>query len=197
MVQMNKSIFANFLEEENPAPKKAPKKGISKETKAKVKKVAEKEKANNPGKEENIVQVYDSDILDDDIDNDFPPLSEDLTELALRSNEAQLKKHINDEKLQQFKIEQSKIDLLKKAGDLAEVEFMKFVYLGYMEKVSIDLLRMTKKLETRMKAFVEEGDYKGLAKLIDKEHSLILATVKKNQKEDLKKWEKENRKGRK
>lgn len=194
----NKSIFANFLEEENPAPKKkASKKGISKETKAKVKKIADKDKSKNPKKEEKIIEVYDSDILDDDDDNDFPPLSEDLTELALRSNEAQLKKHINDERLQQFKIEQSKIDLLKKAGDLAEVEFMKFVYLGYMEKVSIDLLRMTKKLETRMKAFVDEGDFKGLAKLIDKEHSLILATVKKNQKEDLKKWEKENRKGRK
>jgi hypothetical protein len=100
-------------------------------------------------------------------------------------------KPIQLEELQRFKIEQSKMDLLKKAGNLAEVDYMKWVYLGYMEKISIDLLRMTKKLETRLKAFVEEGDYKGLVKLVDKEHSLILATVKKNQKEDLKKWKRD------
>lgn len=178
---MPKNIFSQFMEEPEQKPPPPKKKGISKETKDKVLTVIDQ----NVRKEKEKPAVR--------INHD----SLDLPDLIEQSSRSELMKPIQLEELQRFKIEQSKMSLLKNAGELAEVEFMKFVYLGYMEKVSIDMLRMTKKLENRIKAFVEEGDSKGLTKLIDKEVSLVLATVKKNQKEDLKRWEKDMKRGKK
>lgn len=155
--------------------KESPKvtKGISEETKEKALSIIDQEK--------NIQNEKFADYMDSD--------DVDLPDLTKESYKAQLMKHINDEKLQKYKIEQEKMKMMKAAGDIQERSFAEFLYYGYMEKCNLDFLSMMKKLKPKLDALVKEKDTAGVIKLINKEIKNTLTTIKKNQKKDVKEWE--------
>ncbi len=117
-------------------------------------------------------------------------ITNDLADLIEQSSRAELMKPIQLEELQKFKIEQEKMKMMKAAGDVQETPFAEFLYYGYMEKCNLDFLAMCKKLKPRIDAKVKERDTAGVIKLLNKEIKSILMTIKKNQKKDVKEWEK-------
>jgi len=73
---------------------------------------------------------------------------------------------------------------------IAEFEFMNFLYFGYMEKVNTDCLGMMKRLEPILINLVKEGDCRGIIKRVNKELKSIFIEIKKSQSVDIKNWEK-------
>jgi len=110
--------------------------------------------------------------------------------LVKKAAEAKLQGEINKTTISDLKIEQEKMELKKKAGQIAEFEFMNFLYFGYMEKVNTDCLGMMKRLEPILINLVKEGDCRGIIKRVNKELKSIFIEIKKSQSVDIKNWEK-------
>jgi hypothetical protein len=113
----------------------------------------------------------------------------EFDKLYHKAARAKLVGEIQKTEIQKFKLEQEKMELKKKAGQIAEFSFMDFLYFGYMEKINLDLLGMMKRLEPLLINRVKEQDHKGIIKLVDKEINSILVEIKKSQAKDLKNWE--------
>ena len=172
---MSKNMFASFSGE-TPTPKKKP---VPK--KKTVPKKGSNKKATGSKPETNKSKS-------DDFKND-----PEILDLTIESHIAQLKKQPLKNEAQEFINERKKLELLKEAGDVMEFQVGDFLFFGYMEKCNNDIISMTKKLKLKITNFVNERDVDGLIKLIDKEHKSILSTIKKNQKKDVKNWQKEHK----
>lgn len=112
----------------------------------------------------------------------------DLARLIQKSTRAKLEEQILKNEQIRYKNEQEKIKLLKGAGELIEYSLADFLFIGYMEKASSDLLGMMKRLEPIIINLVKEGDCKGIIKRVNKDIKAILIEVKKSQAEDVRKW---------
>lgn len=121
---------------------------------------------------------------------DFDP-GDDESELIKESMKAKLMEPIQKEQLNNFKIEMQKIDFLEKAGKVAEVPYMEFVYISHIEKLHVDLLRMIDMIKPKLSPLIMDCDEKGVNKLLKNEVREIIRSVKKGQKEAAKSWKKD------
>ena len=123
--------------------------------------------------------------------NDLDDMDEkSLEELA---GEAMLREKISKAELAAYKVEQQKLDLDVKAGNIAEVPYMEFVYISHIEKMYVDLLRMVDKIKPKLTPFIQDQDEAGAIKLLKKEIIDTIRNVKQGQKEALKSWKKDLR----
>lgn len=120
--------------------------------------------------------------------DDFAGHDEDIEELSKASYIANLKEQVLKNDGIHFQNEIKKMSLLKSAKNVISVDYAEFVYFGYMEKINVELLMMTKKLKSKIEARMKEHDLSGILRLIDREHETIIRETKKNQAEDAEKW---------
>jgi hypothetical protein len=112
----------------------------------------------------------------------------DLDELVKASQIANLEEQVLKNDGIRYTNETKKIELEKKAKNIIDLSLAEFLYFGYMEKIGIEILMMTKKLRDKIEVKVQDNDAAGILKLIDREHETILREVKKAQVDDLEKW---------
>lgn len=155
---------------------------------------AEKEKnpdADNGGKIRGKGKKSKLDTYIDSIDFDNVKTT-DMEELVNASQVANLREQILKNEKLSHEISIKQIELNKKSKNIIDISLAEFLYFGYMEKIGIELLMMTKKLRDKIEAKVQDNDSPGILKLIDREIETILREVKKAQKDDLEKWRKED-----
>ena len=111
-----------------------------------------------------------------------------LYNLAAR---AKLQSEINKTSIQEYRLEQEKMQLKLRAGQLAEVPYMEFVYISHIEKLQNELLRLTEKIKSKINPFVQEKDTSGVLKILKNEITETIRDVKKGQIESCKSWKKE------
>lgn len=179
---MSKNMFASFSKE-TPTPNK---KSVPKKKMVPKKRAGKKSTTEKPEPETKQSKNKSSD------ENNFKN-SPEILDLTIESHIANLKKQPLKNEAQEFINERKKLELLKEAGDVMEFQVGDFLFFGYMEKCNNDIISMTKKLKLKITNYVMEKDVDGLIKLIDREHKSILSTIKKNQKKDVKNWQKEHK----
>jgi hypothetical protein len=117
--------------------------------------------------------------------------SKELHELVQKSQIATLEEQIIKNDISRAKAEQEKMKLKRQAGELIERRLAEFLYFGHIEKLYIEILTLTKKLEPIIDNLVKERDTRGVVKRLDRELQNILAEVRKAQEKDLEEWEEE------
>ena len=152
------------------------------ETNQKVRKVKPKKKTNNYNNGLDEEGDYVSDHGEDP----------ELKSLAKAAYRADLEEQVLKNELHRFKIEQEKVKLKKETGQLIELNLANFIFLGYMEKMNIELLGLCKKIEPIIINMVKEGDGKAVLKRFNREFQNIIVGVKKSQSDDLEEWREEN-----
>ena len=115
----------------------------------------------------------------------------ELKSLAKAAYRADLEEQVLKNELHRFKIEQEKLKLKKEAGQLIEMSLANFIFLGYMEKMNIELLGLCKKIEPIIINMAKEKDGKGILKRFNREFQNIIVGVKKSQSDDLEEWREE------
>lgn len=88
-------------------------------------------------------------------------------------------------------VKRKNIQLEMETKDLIEFAFAEYYFFSYMDKISSDMLRLTKKLKPQIVNFCLERDPEGLLKYLQKEIELSLHEVKVQQKKGLEEMEKE------
>lgn len=121
--------------------------------------------------------------------------SKELNELIRKSTIAQLEEQVIKNEYNRAKAEQEKMKMKIAAGELIEFRLAEFLFFGYLEKLNIELLSLTKKIEPIIHNLVQEKDTKGVLKRFDREFENILTEVRKAQAEDVKTWNEEAEKG--
>lgn len=109
-------------------------------------------------------------------------------ELEKQAANAILVKSIQNEVLNDMKIQSEKIAYMKKAGEVAELSFMDALYFSFMEQTNLSLIKMVKRLKIKIESFVIEKNADGVVECVEKEVTNVLKGVKLQQKEELKKW---------
>ena len=121
----------------------------------------------------------------------------DLADLSEKSLIAEAEAKIYEAEIKQYKAETAKIDLQKKRFELIEKELAVFYYLGYIDKLSRDILRAEKKyanylkdqLEVRLEPKVLHSLIVGFKKLYQNETESTIRSVKLQQKKEVEEWE--------
>ena len=152
------------------------------ETNQKVRKVKPKKKTNNYNNGLDEEGDYVSDHGEDP----------ELKSLAKAAYRADLEEQVLKNELHRFKIEQEKVKLKKETGQLIELNLANFIFLGYMEKMNIELLGLCKKIFPIIDNMVKENDTKRIMKRFNREFQNIIVGVKKSQSDDLEEWREEN-----
>ena len=129
--------------------------------------------------------------VNQDKEPDKKPVDPEYEKLRTKSTHAQLFKHIQVEELNHLKIENERVNFLKNAGRVAELKFMDFLYIGYMEKCNLDLIKMVKKLRHRFSPFLGKEELEKVIDALAKEISYVLTGVKEQQKEEIENWKDE------
>jgi hypothetical protein len=172
----------------DPVPEKPRKNTVSKKTAQENSETGKKRPTvPNPSKEKPVRKKKE---VESDYDDDQET---DLGELIEQAQEAQLKEKISKAELAAYKVEKERLALDLKAGNIAEVKYMEFVYLSHIEKMYIDMHRMADKIEAKINPFVQERDIKGVTKTLKKEISETIRSVKQGQKEAARSWKKDLR----
>ena len=115
----------------------------------------------------------------------------DIEELVKESQIANLEEQILKNKKVRLQNEQEEIKLRKSCKDIAEIRLVEFLYLGYMEKMNIELLALNKKIGPIIDNLIKEKDSEGVKKRYQREFESMLRNIKAAQKADLEKWENE------
>ena len=119
-------------------------------------------------------------------------LSGDKLDLLIaRSKIALLEEQILKNDGVRYLNEQKKIKLKKEAGELIEFKLAEFLFLGHIEKLTVEILGLCKKIEPMLDNLVKKGDTKGVIELFNRHFENILTEVKKAQSDDLRDWEAE------
>jgi hypothetical protein len=112
----------------------------------------------------------------------------DYGELAELANIAQLEQEISKAVVLKYKAEQEGIKLKKESGDLIEYAMADYLFTGFMETTNFQLLTFLRKIEPDIKNYCKENEPMDLIAQINKGLETILIDVKKQQKEEIKKW---------
>jgi len=121
----------------------------------------------------------------------FEEDSHELQVLARRSYRADLEAQILKNESQSYENELKKTKLQKENGNLIELSLAKYLFTGYMEKLNIELLGLSKKIFPMIDNMVKEKDSKGIVKRYDREFQNILVGIRKAQSDDLEEWTEE------
>ena len=116
---------------------------------------------------------------------------DDLSKLASEAQKAKLEQEIHKASLGRYKAEQEKINFLEKAGKVAEVQYMEFVYISHIEKMYVDLLRMIDKIKPKLSPLVLDADEDGVNTLLKNEIRETIRSIKDGQIEAAKSWKKD------
>lgn len=116
---------------------------------------------------------------------------DELHDLIRRSQIAGLEEQIIKNEIARAKAELEKMKLKREAGELIEFKLAEFLFLGYLEKLNVELLSLTKKLEPIIDNLVKERDTRGVLKRFSREFENIINEVKKAQEKDLQEWDEE------
>ena len=112
-----------------------------------------------------------------------------MNRLIGRAQIAQLEEQILKNDGVRYLNEQKKIKLKKEAGELIEFKLAEFLFLGHIEKLTVEILGLCKKIEPMLDNLVKKGDTKGVIELFNRHFENILTEVKKAQSDDLRDWE--------
>ena len=74
------------------------------------------------------------------------------------ARQAELRKKISQAELAAYKVEQEKINLEKLSQNLAEFSFMEYLFIGYMERINIEMVNMAKKIKPLLASPCKEGN---------------------------------------
>lgn len=112
----------------------------------------------------------------------------ELTALKTKSHKATLMKPIQEMEKRTYEIEKRKVELEREAGGLLEFQMAEFLFVGYLEKMNIDLLSFMKKIRPIIKNLCNENKPEEIEKRVNKEITLILKSISTAESKELKKW---------
>lgn len=84
------------------------------------------------------------------------------------------------------------VRLKKDEGLAIPTNMAEFLFFGFMDKCTTDLLLISKKVARRLESLIVANDSKGIQKLYDSEISLALYEIVKQQKKDVEVWVEEH-----
>lgn len=119
-----------------------------------------------------------------------PPV-DDFADLIDKSRIAELEQEIFKAKSMKYKADQDFIKLKKESGDLIEYAMADYLFAGFMELTNFQILTFLRKIEPDIKNFCKENEPMELIKQMSLGLEGILQDVKKQQKEEVKKWKKD------
>ena len=82
----------------------------------------------------------------------------------------------------------SEMKLKRQQKILIERDLSEFLYFGYMDRMNVDLLKIAKKITPRIRNLVREQQPDEIIKTINREITVVIREVKKQQKAELEKW---------
>lgn len=121
-----------------------------------------------------------------------------IEDLRYKSIAANLQLPIQKAALNAFKIEQEKIALAKETKNIIEYALAEYLFLGYLERMSRELLNSPKRISEEIDLLIREGIHAGhdshkirqkVVKVFSREIEAILREIKAEQKKDLSEWQ--------
>lgn len=125
----------------------------------------------------------------------------EMEDIKFKSAKAQLEIPIHKAMLNRYKIEKEKLQIEKDSKTVIEFGTAEYLYLGYLDRVNMELLNISKRISKKIELEIQGGIHGELEpskiaskilKLITREHEAILRDVVKEQKNDLQSWQEEN-----
>lgn len=117
-----------------------------------------------------------------------PDAASEIQDLAAQAKRAKLYEPILKAEKLRYENERRKLDLEREAGGLIEYQLAEWLFFGYIERINVELLSITKKLAPIIDNLVAEKKPNAILKAFDKEFGVILTEVRQAQKKDLEKW---------
>lgn len=114
------------------------------------------------------------------------PHQEELTRRSFELQKMEL-----DLEERKLKLEQQTIDNRRQAGRLLDFDVAEYLFLGYLDAISREVLGIPKKLEATIENFVKEGDSLGLIARITQELTTAMMEIKNDQKAAIDDWQSE------
>ena len=115
---------------------------------------------------------------------------DDFADLIDKSRIAELEQEISKAETMKYKAEQERLKLKRAAGEVMEFDKGDLLFFGFIDKCSIEMLRVMDKLEPTIKNLSDEGDIKAIKILVNREFENILTDIQEEQSEIVKKWKK-------
>jgi hypothetical protein len=115
----------------------------------------------------------------------------EIDDLLEKANKAKLNQEILKAEQLEYKIEQEKLKLKKDSGELIEYAMADYLFTGFMEKTNFQILTLIKKIEPKIINLCQENEPHELLRLLNRELEAIIVDIKRQQKHDVKNWEKD------
>lgn len=115
----------------------------------------------------------------------------ELDDLEEESMRAKLMEPILKNRSLEHKIEMNTLELKKAAGELIEFQLADFLFFGYMERINLELLGITRKIAPIIDNLVKEKKTEDILKRFNREIEIILKEIKAEQEKDIKQWQDE------
>lgn len=112
-------------------------------------------------------------------------LDDEHKQLYEDSLKSKYRKQINDELLNNIKIQKEKIKLLKASGEVAYIKDLEFIYIHYLEKANTDFVKMFRKLRNRIDGYVNDKRTDDLISFLEKEAAITIKNVKAAQAKEI------------
>jgi hypothetical protein len=119
------------------------------------------------------------------------PLKPEYDDILEQAQIAKMMEPILKSQELEQKVEMRKLQLKKQASELIEYQLAEFLFFGYLERINMELLGITKKLAPTIDNLVKEKKPDAILKLLDREFEKMLIEAKTAQKEDVRKWKEE------
>lgn len=134
------------------------------------------------------IAILDQEKLDEAMNDPYD--EQDFGELIGDAQRAKLEKSISDSDISKYKAQQEKLKLMKQSGEVMEFDKGDMLFFGFIEKGSIESLRVTKKLQAKIKNLCDENDPKGIMNIIDRELENVFVNIQEEQMETVENWRK-------
>lgn len=118
-------------------------------------------------------------------------VSPEMLKLEMKSRKAKALHPVLRNRALHAKLKEQEILLKIKLGDLIDFKTAEYLFFGYMEKINLELMSLTKKIKPIIDSFVNEKNSDGLITHLLIEYKSILHNVKENQAKDVQSWRKE------
>lgn len=112
------------------------------------------------------------------------------SELHEKATIAKLEQEISKAETMKYKAEQERLKLKRSAGEVMEFEKGDMLFFGFMEKCSIEILRVMDKFEPVIKNLTAENDYKAIVLTVNRELENILVNIQEEQETAVSMWQK-------
>jgi hypothetical protein len=151
-----------------------------------------KKKKKTKKKPEKIVVVEDPVKFDEELKKVFidEPAEYD-SELHEKATVAKLEQEISKAETMKYKAEQERLKLKRAAGEVMEFDKGDLLFFGFIDKCSLEILRVMDKFEPVIKNLTAENDYKSIILTVNRELENVLTNIQEEQNTAVDDWRKE------